>query len=238
MKRLALIFLAILALVLTATLAACTVDPALPQETGTTSAATEESTETPTEVPTEAVTDGDTTPAETLLFENSGVSQADPVTGSATLSKPYAEKITVSNGAAELSAAGVTMQFQSQFYGHDSAIDRDHAKYGKAFLLAIMDESLYKGDFFLGEYTGDHYQDMVLYADGVLTVYPAVVNTKNTFEYNGKPTIPSMETSNPIIPSENPSPTLCICRMRPCGEPVISTATDTKISCSSAPTTP
>ena len=186
MKRLALIFLAILALVLTATLAACTVDPALPQATGTASAATEESTETPTEVPTEAVTDGETTPAETLLFENSGVSQADPVTGSATLSKPYAEKITVSNGAAELSAAGVTMQFQSQFYGHDSAIDRDHAKYGKAFLLAIMDESLYKGDFFLGEYTGDHYQDMVLYADGVLTVYPAVVNTKNTFEYNGK----------------------------------------------------
>ena len=182
------ISLLVLILLLFATfLIACTSTPDPPVDTDPiTEAPTGAPTETPTGSSTEAPTEEETTPPETELYENSGFAPAEPITGSATLSKPYAEKITVSNGTTELTSAGVTMQFQSQFYGHDSAIDRDHSMYGRSFMLTVMDKSLYKGDFFVGEYTGDHYEDMVVYADGVLTIYPTVVDTKNTFEYNGK----------------------------------------------------
>lgn len=44
---------------------------------------------------------------------------------------------------------------------------------------------MYKGEFFPGEFTGDRYQDMALYENGTLTVYPAEVVSKKTFEYNG-----------------------------------------------------
>ena len=183
------ISLLVLILLLFATfLIACTSTPAPPpvDTDPITEAPTGAPTETPTGSSTEAPTEEETTPPETELYENSGFAPAEPITGSAPLSKPYAEKITVSNGTTELTSAGVTMQFQSQFYGHDSAIDRDHSMYGRSFMLTVMDKSLYKGDFFVGEYTGDHYEDMVVYADGVLTIYPTVVDTKNTFEYNGK----------------------------------------------------
>ncbi len=183
MRKYLLLLLALLAL--TVLLAACNTDPQTSAESDT-RIVTDIPTETPTEGPTEALTEADTTPVETQLYENGGLTTAEPIAGSAALSKPYAEKITSSDGSVSLDKAGVTMNFNSLFYGHDSAIDRDQSQYGWVFLLAVMEEDLYKGDFFVGEFTGDHYGDMVVYADGTLTVYPAVVNTKKTFEYNGK----------------------------------------------------
>ncbi len=176
------------ALMLAVTLAACASRPESPAESDT-PRVTDSATEAPSEsveTPTESDTEADTAPAETELFENGGLIPSEPVTGSAALSKPYAEKITASDGSVALKNAGVTMNFNSRFYGHDSAIDRDLSQYGWVFLLAVMDKDYYQGDFFLGEVTGDHYQDMILYADGILTIYPAVVKTQNTFEYNGK----------------------------------------------------
>ena len=143
-------------------------------------------TEAPTDTPTETPTEGESTPTETGIFENSGLAPAEPVVGSATLSKPYADRITTTEGSVLLDKAGVTVYFNSQFYGHDSAIDRDQARYAWSFVMIKLEQSLYKGECFLGEFTGDHYQDMATYADGTLTIYPAVVISKKTFEYNGK----------------------------------------------------
>lgn len=167
-------------------LCACTDTTILPEETHHDS--TSLVTESPTEIPTEAPTEGETQTPETELFENSGLTPAEPMTGSAILSKPYTEKITTTDGSVTLNSAGITVNFNSQFYGHDSAIDRDLIRYGWTFNMPMkkLSADAYKGEFFLFELTGDHYQDMVLYADGTLTVYPAVVDTKKTFEYNGK----------------------------------------------------
>lgn len=167
-------------------LCACTDTTILPEETHHDD--TSLVTESPTEIPIEAPTEGETQTPETELFENSGLTPAEPMKGSAILSKPYTEKITTTDGSATLNSAGITVNFNSQFYGHDSAIDRDLIRYGWTFNMPMKKLSVdaYKGEFFLCELTGDHYQDMVLYVDGTLTVYPAVVDTKKTFEYNGK----------------------------------------------------
>lgn len=141
----------------------------------------EEITDAVSETPEENETD----PVETELFESVDMTAAAPVTGSASLCKPYAERITASDGSVAMDHAGVTMNYTSQFHGHDSAIDRDLARYGSNFAYIKMDKGYYKGEFFLVELTGDLYDDMVLYADGVLTVYPAAVETNKTFEYNG-----------------------------------------------------
>ena len=167
-------------------LCACTDTTILPEETHHDD--TSLVTESPTEIPIEAPTEGETQTPETELFENSGLTPVEPMKGSAILSKPYTEKITTTDGSVTLNSAGITVNFNSQFYGHDSAIDRDLIRYGWTFNMPMKKLSVdaYKGEFFLCELTGDHYQDMVLYADGTLTVYPAVVDTKKTFEYNGK----------------------------------------------------
>ena len=167
-------------------LCACTDTTILPEETHHDD--TSLVTESPTEIPIEAPTEGETQTPETELFENSGLAPVEPMKGSAILSKPYTEKITTTDGSVTLNSAGITVNFNSQFYGHDSAIDRDLIRYGWTFNMPMkkLSADAYKGEFFLCELTGDHYQDMVLYADGTLTVYPAVVDTKKTFEYNGK----------------------------------------------------
>lgn len=190
MKKYLLVLLALL--VLTALLVACNGDPSESAETelptsADTSAELPTSVDTSAELPTEASTQAETLPAETApLYANGDMTASPPVVGSAPLSKPYAEKITTTEGAAVLeNASGVTMSFTSQFYGHDSAIDRDMIQYGWNFDIAKLSETYYQGEFFLGEFTGDHYEDMVLYADGVLTLYPTAVDTKKTFEYNG-----------------------------------------------------
>ena len=150
-------------------------------------------TEPVTEADTLAETEADTTPdghepVTEPVFENrerdDGV--ITPVTGSATLSKPYAEGHTFSDGSVALESAGVNMQFTSEFYGHDSAIDRDLMQYGWRFEHHRLGASGYKGEFFMTELTGDLYADMVRYADGVLEIYPARVKTNRTFEYNGQ----------------------------------------------------
>lgn len=167
-------------------LCACTDTTILPEETHHDD--TSLVTESPTEIPIEAPTEGETQTPETELFENSGLTPVEPMKGSAILSKPYTEKITTTDGSVTLNSAGITVNFNSQFYGHDSAIDRDLIRYGWTFNMSMKKLSVdaNKGEFFLCELTGDHYQDMVLYVDGTLTVYPAVVDTKKTFEYNGK----------------------------------------------------
>lgn len=167
-------------------LCACTDTTILPEETHHDD--TSLVTESPTEIPTEAPTEGETQTPETALFENSGLAPAEPMKGSAILSKPYTEKITTTDGSVTLNSVGITVNFNSQFYGHDSAIDRDLIRYGWTFNMPMKKLSVdaYNGEFFLCELTGDHYQDLVLYADGTLTVYPAVVDTQKTFEYNGK----------------------------------------------------
>ena len=199
-KRLFLAIFLIMAMTVAACLTACNDSPVAGTEATT---VTEEPTATPsegdsetsteasadtetTETDTEASSEEDTAPAETALFENGSFTSAEPVAGSAPLSKPYSERITTTEGKVALSNAGVNMSFNSLFYGHDSAIDRDMIQYGWTFTINKLDESFYRGEFFLGEVTGDRYQDMVRYADGVLTVYPAVVKTNKTFEYNGK----------------------------------------------------
>ena len=175
----------ILAALMLLSVASCTKPvPETPanQNSGTSAEVT---TEVPAEVSTEVPTETDTDVPETELLENATLSPAEPISGSAALSKPYAEKITEASGTKVLSKAGVTVNFQSQFYGHDSAIDRDLAQYGWEFEMVTLDESLYKGDYFVGDFTGDHYADMATYADGILAVYPLSVVTKKTFEFNG-----------------------------------------------------
>ena len=181
MKKRLLFSLALLLLLLVVVASACTtsVDP-----TDTTASA-DTPTEAPTAAPTETPTEGETDAPETEVFENGGMMAAEPVKGSAPLSKPYAEKITNTNGSASLDHAGITMNFDSLFYGHDSAINRDQARYAWSFVMIKLKQDLYKGEFFLGEFTGDRYQDMALYENGILTIYPAEVASKKTFEYNG-----------------------------------------------------
>lgn len=183
MKKLVTLFLS-LSLMLTPVLTACN-DGQTPADTTATDAA--ETTAASTDADTEAPTEADTEPEETHVFENSeSAAPAEPVAGSATLSKPYAEKPTTADGAVKLVKAGVTITYTSTFYGHDSAINRDFAQYGWSYLPALLDADLYKGDFVIGDFTGDLYADMAVYADGVLSVYPAMVDSKKTFEYNGK----------------------------------------------------
>ena len=179
MKKLAILFLA-LALALTPVLSACN-DGQSPADADT------ETSDTATETPAEA----ETQPEETRVFENSDTAPSETVTGSATLSKPYAERITETSGSGKLIKAGVTMKYNTLFYGHDSAIDRDRAEYGTVYKSAILSNDLYKGDYVVGDFTGDLYGDMAVYADGVLSIYPTVVDTKKTFTYNNK-TYPSV----------------------------------------------
>ena len=144
-------------------------------------------TDTVTDATTDATTDGETDPQpDPVIFQNTPVASSDPVAGSGALSKPYAEGHTFSDGSVALEQAGVTMGFTSEFYGHDSAIDRDLMQYGWRFENIRLGSAAYKGEFFMAELTGDHYADMIRYADGVLEIYPAVVTTKRTFEYNGQ----------------------------------------------------
>ena len=174
----------IILLTLVVGLAACTPSDDLGDTSASTETVSDASTESPTETPTEVPTEGETDAPETRLFEN-GTAPSEPITVSASISKPYAERHTTTDGVVSLTNAGVTMKYDSLFYGHDSAIDRDLIRYGWTFDFIKMGESYYKGDFFLGEVTGDNHQDMLVYADGVLTVYPSVVDTRKTFEYNG-----------------------------------------------------
>ena len=148
--------------------------------------------ETDTQAVTDSLTSGtelattETIPVKAPIYENSGLAASEPVSGSAALSRPYTEKITSSDGSVSLEQAGVTMSFRSLFYGHDSAIDRDLMQYGWRFEEVRMRANNYNGEFFMAELTGDHYGDMVRYSDGILEIYPAVVRTQKTFEYNGK----------------------------------------------------
>ena len=170
---------------LTACMAACNKTP---DELGGTEGMTQTETTPESVENTETNTESGTQmpPAETEVYESNGLSATEPVTGSGALSKPYAERITSSNGRVLLDGAGKTMNFTSQFYGHDSAIDRDLMQYGWRFETARMRSGDYKGESFMTELTGDHYADMVRYENGILEIYPAVVQTKRTFEYNGK----------------------------------------------------
>ena len=181
MKKRLLFSLTLLLLLLVVVASACTTS-ADPTDT---TASADTPTEAPTAAPTETPTEGETDAPETEVFENGGMMAAEPVKGSAPLSKPYAEKITNTNGSASLDHAGITMNFDSLFYGHDSAINRDQARYAWSFVMIKLKQDLYKGEFFLGEFTGDRYQDMALYENGILTIYPAEVASKKTFEYNG-----------------------------------------------------
>ena len=178
----------LLILLLAVFIAACDGGKDAPVGTDT-SATTDPVTEAPaTEDDSAAVTEpdatepGETTPAETEPAET----EPQLVVGSAVLKKPYAEKITTVGGTVTLDQAGMSMTFNSEFYGHDSAISRDLTKFGNDFANIKLNKGYYKGEFFLGEVTGDRYDDMAVYADGVLTIYPAVVKTNKTFEYNGK----------------------------------------------------
>ena len=150
-------------------------------------AVTDSVTEEVTEVETEEATEADTEPLpDPVIFQNTTPTVAAPVTGSAALSKPYVEGHTFTDGSVALEGAGVNMQFTSEFYGHDSAIDRDLMQYGWRFTNVRLGAADYKGEFFMAELTGDLYADMVRYADGVLEIYPAEVKTNRTFEYNGQ----------------------------------------------------
>lgn len=131
-------------------------------------------------------TEAESGPAEVLLFENRTPLASELISGSAALSRPYQEGITYADGVAELKLAGKRLSFSSRFYGHDSAIDRDFYEYGWKYELRAVDSRYDGAAFFLCELTGDLYGDLVRYEEGVLTIRPAVVDTKNTFEYNGE----------------------------------------------------
>ena len=118
-------------------MAACT-DPATPSEE-TTSALTDASTETPTETPSETPTEGETEAPETDVFENSGLIPSEPVTGSASLSKPYAEKITTTDGS---------VTFQGTYrYGWFHGGDRTKFAMGANNTLYYPDEDFPLGPF-------------------------------------------------------------------------------------------
>ena len=167
-------------------IAACNGETGIPGDTDT-SPVTDPVTDAPATEDTSAVTDADTTEPGGIEAEpETDDIYGKPIAGSATLKKPYAEKITQTSGTVSLGNAGVSMTFASEFYGHDSAISRDLSTFAETFSNVKLSSRYYHGEFFLAELTGDHYADMAVCADGVLSIYPAVVETNKTFEYNGK----------------------------------------------------
>ncbi len=184
MKKLAMLILA-LALALTPVLTACN-DGQTPADTGT-EAPTEMRTETPTEATTETETETETeVETQPSLYEGDGVTAGETVSGTHELGFVKTEAPTVSSGSVNLVKAGKTFTYQSTFYGHDSAINRDFAQYGWNYTSVDVDDVYYKGQFFIAEMTGDYYGDMVVLDGGKLSIYPAVVTTNKTFEFNGQ----------------------------------------------------
>lgn len=79
----------------------------------------------------------------------------------------YKEKITEKHGSVLVDDISLRVNYESRFFGHDSAIDRDLVQYGWRF--APAKSALYIKDGFLGLFLGDIYCDAVSFKDGTVT---------------------------------------------------------------------
>ncbi|MBO5043197.1 MAG: VCBS repeat-containing protein [Clostridia bacterium] len=145
-------------------------------------------TEAPTDPVTEAPTEAPTNPPALIeqAFEEHGEGDTIPCDKATPLPQKYEEPpVVVSDSRLLADDRSTAIYYTSTFYGHDSAIDRDLMQYGWSFAGVSLEDTLYRGECYFAEMTGDLYDDMIVYEDGELRVYPAVVTTNKTFEYNG-----------------------------------------------------
>lgn len=85
------------------------------------------------------------------------------------LSPIYKEKTTTMDGSVLIDGMTLKVTYKSEFYGHDSAIDRDFVQYGWNFDEVSMDFTPVDG-FMLGEFCGELYADILTYGEGVLKI--------------------------------------------------------------------
>ena len=104
----------------------------------------------------------------------------------------YRERITRKNGAAAIGGnVGLRIDYTSEFYGHDSLINRDFTHYGSRYeagaLIGLLPPA---GELAGADLDGDGCAELLQYQLGVLSVYPV------TMKNGGKQTyVPSMDLS-------------------------------------------
>lgn len=143
---------------------------------------------------TEPLTEPETDPAGTnppALYEPGDAAPVCAPRLPGSMSRTYAETPTHVDNIVRLDKADVTISYQSTFYGHDSAIDRDFVQYGWRMSNTALRHFADPAQYFMADFTGDLYADMVSYEDGVLTLRPTIVDTRETYTYNGQ-VIPSV----------------------------------------------
>ena len=119
-------------------------------------------------------------------YEDVVLSEKETVSGGVALQKPHKEKTTTLSGTVQIPSTELTIKHESVFYGHDSAVNRDFGTYGFLFKTVILKKCPSIDGTFAAEFTGDNYEDFVLLKDGVLEIFPTVVQTNKTYSYNEK----------------------------------------------------
>lgn len=103
-----------------------------------------------------------------------------------TWTKNYQEKTTEKSGVCEFEDWNLKISYQSRFFGHDSAIDRDFIQYGWNFDYGRINTEISLQGCFAADFTGDRYSDMIGYEDGFLICYPLIAENKNGKAVAGK----------------------------------------------------
>ena len=87
-------------------------------------------------------------------------------------SPAYKERITESNGEASYSSLRMKIEYESKFYGYQSAINHDFVCYGRNFEFAkAADLPKLDGDISGADIDGDGYAELFHCKNGVLSVY-------------------------------------------------------------------
>ncbi len=100
--------------------------------------------------------------------------------------KPYyREKITKKSGKAVFDGnVGLTLDYESEFYGHDSLINRDFVRYGSRYESGLcLGMAVPTGELAVTDFNGDGFGDILQYRMGTLYIYPVTMrqNLKKTY---------------------------------------------------------
>lgn len=150
-----------------------------------TAAPTDAITEVPTEVPTDVPTEPETEPATEAAPLFTPAEPRELGHAAFEASAVYSEKHTKRSGFIQLKDVGATVSYDSEFYGHDAAINRDLCFYAVQYEEIKVRNSTGLTRFVTASLDGGHNSQLLSCADGVLTVQSIEVGKRKTFEFGG-----------------------------------------------------
>ena len=113
----------------------------------------------------------------------------------------YREKETTSDGSVKISGIRAEVSYTSTFYGARSAIRRPYTSFAQSFVEKTFggSDADFKGQLAAADMDGDGFDDLIVYDDGVISVYKTNSTFKKettyTFDTNNKYTVGQLFTA-------------------------------------------